>query len=289
VLVPDHPPVTVESVNPESMIVETGWQLKQVVEFERDVHAAVFDPRDNTLYCVMVNGPTLAIAPDGTRRTVLDQFARHPVIAFEQKALFYTGGGGNLIQAINLDDGMEFSSINCTEDDNDIHTIAFAPPEFVPELLGPDEGLALDIGYNGPMNVFRFNWKTSEAAPIVDNPEVLRCPTGSGPDATIGRETIYLSNTNQLFRLEGSTLIPLPVELQTVSDIAFDPITNDLLVQAGQTVKRVDPAGQKPIRDVLRGIKPDWGNRLRFSADGTDIVLCDVASRRVYFFTREDI
>ena len=272
----------------ESMILEAGWRVKQVVEFEQPVDAAVFDSHDDSLYCVIRDGSGMAVEPDGARRTIMDQYTWHPTIAFDRRVLFFPDpNGGNLLQAVDLEDGTNICTINCSEGDNDLHAIAFAPPGFVPELLSSEQGLVLDVGFGGPMNVFRFNWQTSEAAPAVDNAELLRCPFGSDPDLAIGRDAVYFSNTTQLFRLEGRTLVQLPIELPAITDIAFDSIANDLLVQSGEVVKRVDPAGKRPMRDVLRGIKPNWHNRLRISTDGADVILCDVASSRVYVFTRD--
>lgn len=270
------------------MILEAGWRVKQVVEFEQPVDAAVFDPHDGSLYCVTRDGSGMAVEPDGARRTIVDQYTWHPTIAFDRRVLFFPDPqGGNLLQVVDLEDGTNVCSINCSEGDNDLHAIAFAPTDFVPELLNSEQGLVLDVGFNGPMNVYRFNWKTSEAESVVDNAEVLRCPFGSDPDLTIGRDAVYLSNTSQLFRLEGRRLVELPIELPAITDIAFDSVTNDLLVQSGEDVKRVDPTGERPIRDVFQGIIPDWHNRLRMSVDGTDVILCDVVSSRVYVFTRD--
>jgi serine/threonine protein kinase len=271
-----------------SMLVEHGWRVKQVVEFEQPVDAAIFNPHDGSLNCVMLDGDVLAVAPDGSRKTVLERFASHPAIAFERQLLFYSvPTGGNQLAVVDLRDQVELSRIDCSNGDNDIGTIAFAPPGFVPELLGPHQGLALDVGHRNPMAVFRFNWETGESESIIDNAEILRSPEGPYADLTVGRETIYLANPTHLFRLEGRQLTQLPVEFEQISDIAFDPFTNDLLVQAGEKVVRVDPAGEKPVRDVLCGLTHDWGNRLRFSADGSKLLLCEIATRRVFVFERD--
>ena len=150
----------------ESMIIEAGWRVKQVVEFEQPVDAAVFDSHDDSLYCVIRDGSGMAVEPDGARRTIMDQYTWHPTIALDRRVLFFPDpNGGNLLQAVDLEDGTNICTINCSEGDNDLHAIAFAPPGFVPELLSSDQGLVLDVGFNGPMNVFRFNWQTSEAEP----------------------------------------------------------------------------------------------------------------------------
>lgn len=272
-----------------SMIIEPSWRVKQVVEFQQPVDAAVFNPHDDSVYCAMLDGDVVAVSPDGTRETVLKRFTPHPAIAFERQTLFYSGlPGGNLLVAVDLADGSESHRIDCSEGDNDIGTIAFAPPGFVPELLGPHQGLALDVGYRNPIAVFRFNAKTGESESIIDNAEILRCPEGRGSDLTIGRETIYLANPTHLFRLEGRQLTQLPVEFEQISDIAFDPVTNDLLVQSDESVVRVDQLGEKPVRDVLRGLTHDRANRLRFSADGSQLLLCEIATRRVYVFERDN-
>lgn len=283
----------------EPVVVEPGWSLLRTFAFP-GAFSARLNPADNLIYV-------------GRRGTATDGLYRLDRLGFSVQL----AGGSNIAAvAVEPDSGHVFVSedyggilyrtdfgasgrrtwvAGLHAGDDDPVGMAFAPADYVGDVLLPGDGLVVDRGNSGPDEVWRWSPYVAEGETAAHTDDgTLVDPL----DVAINQTRVVIADgggtaAGLLYELLGDgTLVPLPTAepLLEPCGIDFDAADGTLLVldTAGGRVVRVDLDGGA-VSNVVTGLSTGyaWAG-LDLAADGRLLLVTESGSGLVHLFGRCD-
>ena len=288
---------------PVPTIVEEGWRVTRTVRFA-EPRAAHYNARDGLLYVARKRSPgtlggglyringddSVTKLADGYRVTGVVVDPRDGDVFLAETVtgeIYYTAFGttGRLTWASGFHAG-----------DDDPVGIAIPPVDYAGTLVKPGEALFVDMGHNGPDEVWRFS--TVDAA---DAPALVHRDDGTlvnAVDITIGTRNVYLVDTGieepgMVYELRAGgrlTKLPMAESLGKPCAIAVAPVTQDLLVvdSEAKLLLRIKPGSGAAT--VVAELPPQGESGeacLDITPDGREIILTDHGLGVIFVLTRE--
>jgi DNA-binding beta-propeller fold protein YncE len=290
----------------EPVIVEAGWVLARIIEFEGHPKGAHHNPIDCRIYTVRDEEPQglFRIEHDGTQTELWS-----PTSNVRTGSVLVDPSDGDIFISIFEPGSIrrtDFQDLTTTvwvsdfDEWNDTPMgMAIAPPFYTGDVIAPGEGVFVDlgIGRNADDEGYRWSPETPEGelrifvqGPLVNSPM----------DITVADDAVYFAdggNGDGIFEVNADrtvTEIGLSEPLGEPRGITWDPVRDDLLVQdtviggGDGRIVRVDPE-TGAVSDVVIGFRMDDGDEwagVDTDPLGRDLIVTDSAASRIFVFTR---
>jgi len=283
----------------QPVVVETTWTLIRTIDFTNPVSACfnevdghVYVGRRGTssdgLYYIDGFGLAVRIASGSNPAGVAVQpDSGHVFLSEDYGGIIYRtalGATGRTTWVSGFHSG-----------DDDPIGMAFAPADYVGDVLAPGEALVVDRGNTGPDEVWRWSPLTPEGEVL------LHADVGTLVDAVdvaVDSTTVYVVDTGLtadgvIYELaaDGSlTVFATSAPIGDPSGIVFDPLNGDLLIRdpaAGRLV-RVD-RNTGAVSDIVTGLTTSfaWAG-VDVTTDGRQLLVTDYGASQIYVLARCD-
>ena len=278
-----------------------NWNLSRTIPFNSP-QAAHYNPVNGLIYV-----GRRGTSSDGLYRIDADNSATQvasgtdvAAVAVDPESghIFFSEDGPGIIYRVGITDTTRTKWVSGFHgNDDDPVGMAFASANYSGSAISAGDGLVVDRGYNGPVEVWRFSPDVAEGETAVHSDDGTLVDS---VDIAIGLNDIYLVDDKDagdgvIYRLNAGgalTVITTTASLPAPEGITIDPLTGNLLVMdvVNAKVYDINPVSGVAV-DMLPGFVFDfpggssWAG-IDISPDGQQLIITDKGANVIYLFTR---